>query len=311
MGSDSVGSRSFAIITDAAALGDDGVAVSMLLTERSIDIKLIVCASGNVWAEDVAVNIHGLLTRLNRTDVPVVVGLPSSAHLPRLAAFSIQSQRTKVSYRGALAGPPPRRAVTSRNGYEDLAAVIRNTEGLNLFISGPASPVAAVFQQAPSLAGKVGKVFMMGGAYHVPGNATNDAEFNFWFDAAAADVLLGASLDLTLLPLDATEGLLYPKGIVEALPPKRAGAVYLKDYLIARKERTKKPWHIWDEALSAVVIDSGLIEDCSIARFRVVTEGQEYGKLMVSAAAERGPVKVVTRLNANSLASLIVKTLSR
>src|SRR5262245_3757112 len=276
----------FAIITDAAPLGDDGVAISMLLASPRIDIKLIVCASGNFWAEDVAVNVRALLARFKRTDIPVVVGLPASAHFRRVESFVARLQVTKMFYSGALARPIPPSTSAHSDGYKELAAAIRDTKALNIFIAGPPSAAVAAIHEAKKDIKNIGRVFMMGGALHVRGNATPKAEFNFWFDPEAADSILGSGLDITLVPLDATDRLRYSETQIKSLPSDRPGAAYLKEYIATRKVRSKNPLHIWDEALSAIVLDRGLIESCSIVRLRVATRQLDYGKLEFTSDAE-------------------------
>jgi inosine-uridine nucleoside N-ribohydrolase len=56
--------RRLIIITDPSPLGDDAVAISLLAADRSLEIKLIVATSGNVWAEQAASNVFTLLARL-------------------------------------------------------------------------------------------------------------------------------------------------------------------------------------------------------------------------------------------------------
>jgi purine nucleosidase len=301
--------RSFAIVTDATALGDDGVAISMLLASPNIDIKLIVCTSGNVWAETVLPNINGLLARFGRADIPVVIGLPGRAHAQLIEKFD-RSRRTVILYAGALSTPIPS-AISRDDGYHQLAAAIRGASKLNLLIIGPASPVAAIIREEPELVENIGQVFMMGGALRLPGNATRQAEFNFWFDPEAADLIFKAAVDTTLVPMDATAHLVYSDAAIQALSSHSVGIRFLKEYLVARRRRSSKPFYIWDEALSAIILDPGLIEDCSIVRVRVGTGRWDYGKLLVTYDGDRRPVKLVTRVNPATLSNLILRTLSQ
>jgi purine nucleosidase/pyrimidine-specific ribonucleoside hydrolase len=52
---------------------------------------------------------------------------------------------------------------------------------------------------------RAGRIISMGGAFRVPGNTGPVAEFNYFVDPHAAEIVLNASLPLTVVPLDVTE----------------------------------------------------------------------------------------------------------
>lgn len=78
--------------------------------------------------------------------------------------------------------------------------------------TGPLSSLAYLLSQVPEAAAKIAEVIWMGGAIDVPGNVEpqfapehdGSAEWNVFWDPAAADTVLQSNLKLTICPLDAT-----------------------------------------------------------------------------------------------------------
>jgi purine nucleosidase len=64
--------------------------------------------------------------------------------------------------------------------------------------------LALALQETPEIAGLVRDVVIMGGAFHVEGNATPAAEANIFGDPDAADIVFGARLPATAIPLNMT-----------------------------------------------------------------------------------------------------------
>jgi inosine-uridine nucleoside N-ribohydrolase len=269
--------RPFIILTDAASFGDDGVAIAMILANAHIDTRLIVCTSGNVWADEVADNVRRLLSRLGRTEIPVCVSMPGPAQLHRAQALQTQTQQERISYAGALSKPFPS-SESSHPECKEFNEIVAREHGVNLLVLAPPTPIAALQHENPGLLARLGAVFVMGGALNVAGNATPFAEFNFWFDPKAADTLFSADLDITVFPQDVANRLSYPADIAENQQPASPGLAYLREYLIYRESRSKTPLGIWDEALSAIVLRPDLVESTLSLEAHVVTHGIRAGK---------------------------------
>ena len=84
-------------------------------------------------------------------------------------------------------------------------------QSLSIVCLGPLTNLAVAIQRdgkhLPALS-KVKRIFVMGGCIHQPipgGNVTPHAEFNFYADPDAAQVVLQSGLPITLVPLDVTE----------------------------------------------------------------------------------------------------------
>jgi purine nucleosidase len=75
---------------------------------------------------------------------------------------------------------------------------------LEIVAIGPLTNLAIALEQDPALPGRVGPVTIMGGAALVPGNVSAVAEANIANDPEAAQLVVEADWDVTLVPLDVT-----------------------------------------------------------------------------------------------------------
>jgi purine nucleosidase len=278
------------IVTDVTPRSDDAVALAMLVPTRHVNIRLIVATSGNVWAEEAASNARSLLERFGRGDIPVCVGTPSFAFQERKSAFA---QQPSARYSGALGHEFPK-AIGGIGGCEDLFAVIAAADRPDLLIIGPASPIAPIVRAHPKLADYVRRIYLMGGAIQGPGNATPEAEFNFWFDPEAAETLLTTDVPTTLLPLEATRTLRYSAEFAALLGPDHPVGPYVR----ASAESSTPP-PLCDEVLAAIVLDPAVVSRRSSLKLSVeTTPGPRYGAVNVlDGNADRRPVEVVETID--------------
>ncbi len=85
---------------------------------------------------------------------------------------------------------------------------LKSRKKTDLILLGTSTILASVITQHPEVISRIGKVYMMGGAIYVEGNALDKlpskAEWNIYLDPDSFDVILKAHFDLTLFPLDVT-----------------------------------------------------------------------------------------------------------
>lgn len=181
---------------------DDAVAIAYLLGSPSIDLVGIGTVSGNTSAAQAARNTLDLLGLAGRDDIPVAVG----AHDHLTSAFG--GGAAHVHGDNGIGGavlPHADREPDARSAVELLIELSHRYAGrLHVLTIGPMTNIALALAADPSLPSRVGGVTSMGGAALVPGNIRPAAEANIFNDPEAAEALLSADWDVTLVPLDVT-----------------------------------------------------------------------------------------------------------
>ena len=87
---------------------------------------------------------------------------------------------------------------------------------------GPLTNVAAALRRDPGAMRRAAAIVVMGGSLHAGGNVTPHAEFNFYVDPEAADVVLASGLPVIVTPLDVTQQLAVSDEMVESRLLSRA-----------------------------------------------------------------------------------------
>ena len=91
-------------------------------------------------------------------------------------------------------------------------------EEITIVCLGPLTNIARAFQRDPLLPTLVHRLIIMGGAVTAPGNVTPAAEFNVFYDVAAAKFVFHSLAVKTLIPLDVTTKVSFSIDFLEALP---------------------------------------------------------------------------------------------
>jgi inosine-uridine nucleoside N-ribohydrolase len=293
--------RPLIVMTDAAALGDDGVAIAMLATAGTAGISLIVATSGNVWGQAAAGHVRALLRRLDKDGLSLCIAPPPAFLEER--ARKLDRHADQLHYVGALAGRPPAEPLAEAFcSSDELFSRIAAANRPDILVLGPSTPLASLIGARPNLADEVGRIYLMGGAIAGPGNATRAAEFNFWFDAEAAERLLASDIPLTLLPLDAVRTMRHPAGLKDRLDPGYGPAAYVLECL----SRSPAPL-VCDEVLAAAVLDPTIIRRQTAMKLKVeVADGARYGSVTIlEDGAARRAVNVIEEIDHDALWRLI------
>jgi inosine-uridine nucleoside N-ribohydrolase len=188
--------------TDSGLFGDDGAALVMLLRSPSqVAVQAITIVPGNVWGPQGAEYMFHILDLLKRANPTVALG--AEGPLIHTAAMAQESERRwgTLNYIGAFAQksmaviPAPGSKLTARKPRRDavnllISEIERHPGEVTILALGPMTNIALALRLRPEIESKIKRIVFMGGNIRVPGNASNAAEFNFWFDPEAARIVL-------------------------------------------------------------------------------------------------------------------------
>ncbi len=184
--------RTFLIDTDTAS--DDAVALIMALRASDVRVAAITTIAGNVNVQQATRN--ALYTvELCGADVPVYSG----AEKPLLRVYTDATWFHGRDGFGEHNYPEPRRSPEAKHAVDAIIDTIDDNPGLVLVTLGPLTNVALALSRKPSIAAKVSRCVVMGGAPCCEGNVTPAAEYNIWVDPEAARIVMLSGLPIELI----------------------------------------------------------------------------------------------------------------
>lgn len=190
---------------------DDALAIAYLLGQKECEVVGITVSYGMGTLENVYRNTRAVLKLFGREDIPVVMG--SSTPLSGIPHdYSGGSRYHGIEGLGGVLGPAaPEDCEGQKPGMAVdfiLDQIRRYGRELYWVTSGPLTDIARVLERDPETAGKVGAVYVMGGALASPGNTGSYtealSEANIRLDIPAAARVLDSKLPVVLVGLDVT-----------------------------------------------------------------------------------------------------------
>ncbi len=206
------------VVLDMDTGVDDAFAIALALNSRELDVLAITTVAGNAPVAECTRNCLLLGELLRPLDPPPVAeGATRPLEQGLLTAPEVHGLDGLGGSTGTL--PAPAHTAIGTPAHDLLVALAREHPGeITLVATGPLTNVARAIATDPDAMAGLARVVAMGGAFHVPGNTGPVAEFNFYVDPEAALVVLGAGLDVTLIPLDATTRWALMRREVEGRP---------------------------------------------------------------------------------------------
>jgi purine nucleosidase len=190
------------IIIDTDPGQDDALAILLALAAPDrLDLLGVTTVAGNVGLDLTTANALRILEVAGRTDVPVCPG----ASRPLLRTLCTAEYICGPDGLEGAGLPPPTIAPRDRHAVPFIIDTLRRApdRSITLCPIGPLTNLALVFAQEPALAAKVARIVIMGGARDM-GNITPAAEFNFYVDPHAAQIVLQSGAPIVLFGLHAT-----------------------------------------------------------------------------------------------------------
>jgi inosine-uridine nucleoside N-ribohydrolase len=191
------------VLVDCDTGIDDAMALLYLLAHDAVELVAITTVFGNNTAGQCAINSLRVLELAGRSDVPVAIGSES----PLVGEVTYLATHVHGEDGLGDAGLPTsvKTQPVARTAVELIDEMSRRYAGeLRILAVGPLTNLAHALDQLPGLTDRVRDVVIMGGAADAPGNQSPAAEANIIHDPEAAQRVIAAAWETTLVPLDVT-----------------------------------------------------------------------------------------------------------
>lgn len=190
---------------------DDAIAIIMALQSPEIEIIGITTVSGNVTAKAAALNTLGILRKMGKeSKIPVMKGASKPLSKKIVQAEEVHGEKGLGNI--TLQCNP---ALLQKGNVSDFIsetlANYRRGE-VALVATGPLTNIARAILEDPEITDSLSRICIMGGAFglasKVYGNITQYAEFNFYCDPKAAQIVMthasSGAVRLNIVGLDVT-----------------------------------------------------------------------------------------------------------
>lgn len=201
------------LILDVDTGTDDAIAIMAALLSPEFEVLGICTVSGNLPLANTTENTLRVVSLL-APQVPVIRGCagpivrdldPRRKYCDNEEVLEDEDGNRIAFHVEEFDGLPPARiAPAPTNAVCWMVETLRAaTKKVDLVLVGPLTNFALALRADPSIVEHVGQIVIMGGGCEER-NSTSAAEFNFFMDPEAAQIVLGCGAKIVLVTLDAT-----------------------------------------------------------------------------------------------------------
>lgn len=265
---------------------DDGLALILALNSPELQILGVTTVAGNYSVEHANADALRLLEIANRTDVKVFAG----ADMPLLHRKTAWVDGKHGEW---WSDAPPRapsggfakKALEPTGGVEFMLRTVLSRPGeVTIVALGPLTNVAMAIRLHPDFAKSVKQIVIMGGAVASladgAGNFTPNAEFNFWVDPEAAQIVLRSGIpSIQLSPLNVSRKTALTKAWYDKLVAVDTPITRLiRERMDERYRRAPDARALmFDQVVVASVVDPTLVKTRDLYVDVDIRDGPGYG----------------------------------
>jgi len=298
------------IIIDTDTATDDAIALMMALKTENFDVKAITTVAGNVDLDQATTNAIYTCELCNK-NIPVYRG--ESSPLKR----KLETSKFFHGRDGLGDSGPYIPTIKAKDDYaisKIISIINKHPNEIEIIAIGPLTNIAKVFINKPSVIKKIKSLYIMGGIGEGKGNITEYAEFNFWVDPDAADIVLNSNIDIKMIGWDVTQiyGYLNKKNFNDlekintnlsrfAIDIQRKGLEYYKVKYNEHKIDLADPL-----AMAVMINDSETnYKKCNI---KIILDGEKRGKDIIN-FNNNGNVNLATQVSRSNFLNTLKKSL--
>ena len=282
----------FIIDTDPGV--DDAIAILMAMASSEIEILGLTTVGGNVPLARATRNALSLLQAASRSDIPVAKGASRPlrgkfAYAPYFHGPSGLSQRL----------PDPANGPVEDGAVKFLYDQLTGERGEAVLVAlGPLTNLAVLLRERPIALEQAKQIVVMGGAVNTPGNVTPEAEFNFYCDPVAADIVLSSRLPITMVDLAACRqvkiGREQALGLKSATPLGRLMLDMLQGWF--HRELSREEFEFCDPLAMAIALHPAIATATKVD----LDVGIENGELLGATSETGGPGEITLTQDVDS-----------
>lgn len=166
----------------------------MALRAPDVEVVGITTVAGNVPVEQSTRNAL-YVVELCGADVPVYAG----ADKPLIRTYQNATWFHGCDGLGEHNYPAPKKHAQKLHAADAIVQAAESNPGLVIVTLAPLTNIALALAKQPSVAQKVGRCVIMGGAPCCEGNVTPAAEYNIWVDPEAARMVVRSGVSVELI----------------------------------------------------------------------------------------------------------------
>lgn len=299
------------VIIDTDTATDDAIAIIMALKHNNFDVKAITTVAGNVDLEQATQNALYTVELCNK-NIPVYKG--SSGPIKRkLETSKFFHGKDGLGDTGPYI---PKLKEQKENAINKIVSLINaNPNEIEIIAIGPLTNIAKVFDKDPSTINKLKSLYIMGGIGEGKGNITHHAEFNFWVDPDAADLVLNSNIKVHLIAWDTTQiyGYINKENFEELKKINSSLSQFSIDIQQKALQYYKIKYNEYkvdlaDPLAMAAFIDSKIVTEYKNCEIKMILNGLERGKDIVS-FTKKGNIKLASKISREKFLNTLKKSL--
>jgi inosine-uridine nucleoside N-ribohydrolase len=298
--------------TDSAFFNDDGAALVMLLQKpEQVDVLGMTLVPGNLWPGQGAEYMIHILDLMKKSAVPVFMGARVPLVHTRAMAEKEKREWGPVEYIGAFGVPEKaakssmQRRISRKHAVDFMIDMISQAPApVTVLAIGPMTNLALTLRLRPDLEKKIGRLVFMGGTVHDRNYDGRAAEFNFWFDPEAAQIVLRSSIPKKIMfGLDICNHAKLDKSRYDQIASVKTPITDLFREDLAKQfaKDPNKTTYIWDCLAAGYLLDPTFVAKSETSYLDVdTTFGKNYGAVVAldrEIAPDATPVEVMLDLD--------------
>lgn len=285
------------IIIDCDPGIDDALAILLALNSPELKLLAITVVCGNVPTDLGVKNVTKILKLCNRTDIPIYAG--ESVPLCRKL---ITAQDTHGE--DGLGETNFEEATDCQIFPHAVDFLIESADAdIHLITLGPYTNIAKAFIQNEARMNCYGTITSMGGNYRALGNCSAVAEYNFWCDPEAVELVFKkCNGPITLLGLDVTRQIVltptHRQWLLTLNTPMSKFVYEITQFYV--------DFHLKQEGLHGCVINDPLVIAFVLfpemgagieGHLEMICQGDNVGQSVITPNSPEPNVEIITRIN--------------